>query len=104
MSAHVTIDNTVPQVELLSPQEGDEFPRGPVLIQARAAAETLDRVDFYVNGKLIAQRRTPPFEIQWNPLNTGIHTIFVVVYNKAVDHFQNPNQATTPQVRVNIVE
>lgn len=102
--AHVTIDNTAPQVELLSPREGDEFPRGPILIQARAAAETLDRVDFYVNGKLIAQRRTPPFEIQWNPLATGTHTIFVVVYNKAVDHFQNPNQATTPQVRVNIVE
>ena len=100
--AHVTIDNTLPQVELLSPQEGDEFPLGRIHIKAHAAAETLDRVDFYVDGKLIAQRRTPPFEVEWHPRATGIHTIFVVAYNKAVDHFQNPNQTTTPQVRVKI--
>ena len=102
--AHVTIDNTLPQVELLSPQEGEAFSLGRVLIRVNAAAETLDKVDFYVNGKLIAERRTPPFEVAWNPLATGIHTVFAVAYNKAVDHFLNPNQTTTPQVRVNIVD
>lgn len=101
--AHVTIDNTLPRVELLSPREGDEFKLGRVLISAQAAAETLDKVDFYVNGKLIAQRKTPPFEVEWNPLATGIHTVFVVAYNKALDHFLKPNQVTSPQVRVNIV-
>lgn len=102
--AHVTVDNTVPQLELLSPQEGDVFSLGNIQIRAHAAAETLDRVDFYVDGKLIAQRRTPPFEVEWLPQATGVHTIFVVAYNKAVDHFLNPNQVTTPQVRVTIVD
>ena len=47
--AHVTIDNTVPQVELLSPREGTTiFPVAAFSSSARAAAETLDRVDFYV--------------------------------------------------------
>ena len=102
--AHVTVDNTVPQLELLSPQEGDVFSLGNIQIRAHAAAETLDRVDFYVDGKLIAQRRTPPFEVEWLPRATGVHTIFIVAYNKAVDHFLNPNQVTTPQVRVTIVD
>ena len=103
--ARVTVDNTPPQVTLLTPREGAQLPPGIVRIQALASDQMLDRVEFYVDGKKIAERRTPPFEVEWNPLGaTGVHTILVVAYDKAVAHDGTYNLATTPQISVTVVE
>ena len=102
--ATVTVDNTLPQVELLAPRDGDQFAPGPVRIEARASDQNLDRVEFYVDGKKIAERRTPPFAVEWNLVAAGVHTIFVVAYDKAIAHDKTYNLASTPQVNVTIVE
>ena len=103
--ARVTVDNTPPQVTLLSPLDGAQLPPGDVLIQAHASDQMLDRVEFYVDGKKIGERRAPPFEIHWKTLGaTGVHTILVVAYDKAIAHNKTYNLTTTPQISVTLLE
>ena len=98
--APVTIDNTPPHVELLSPQADGTFPLGPMLIRANATDDqALSAVAFFIDGKPIAERRQPPFEVVWDPRGVGgLHTLFVVAFDKA------GNQSTTPQLNLFLQE
>jgi 1A family penicillin-binding protein len=94
----VTIDNTPPEVGLLSPQQDGNFPLEPLLIRVDASDnQALDAVAFFIDGQAFAQRRQPPFEVEWNPGGAaGTHTLFVVAFDKA------GNQATTPQITLTL--
>ena len=96
----VTIDNTPPTVELISPREDGTYPLSPLLIQADASDDqALSAVSFYIDGRPIAERRSPPFEVTWDPRGAaGTHTLFVVAFDKA------GNQTTTPQINITFQE
>ncbi len=100
VSVPVTIDNTPPQVELLSPRQDSVFPLGPVTISAHATDDqALSAVAFFIDGNPIAERRSPPFEVTWDPRGAaGVHTLFVVAFDNAT------NQATTPQINLILEE
>ncbi len=98
VSAPVTIDNVDPHVELISPQQDGTFPLSPLLIKAHATDDqALDAVSFYIDGEPIAERRSPPFEVSWDPRGAaGNHTLFVVAFDKA------GNQTTTQQLNLTL--
>lgn len=100
VSVPVTIDNTPPHVELLSPQADGTFPLGPMTISAHATDDqALDQVAFFIDGEAIAVRERPPFEVSWNPRGAaGAHTLFVVAFDKA------GNQTATPQLNLYLQE
>ena len=101
VSVPVTIDNVDPHVELLLPREDSTFPLGPILIRVHATDDrALDAVAFFIDGEPIAERRKAPFEVTWEPRGAaGIHTLFVVAFDKA----EQPNYHTTIELDPTIV-
>ena len=82
----VTIDNTFPQVQVLSPTEGEKIPFMPgksLMIQASASDNlVLERVEFYLDGGLVSTLVKPPFVILW-PIRSGEHSLLVKAFDLA---------------------
>jgi len=82
----VTIDNTKPQVEILSPKEDQHFThqQSAVIVMNVSASDNLviQRVEFYIDDKLASTLREPPFIILWHA-QEGEHTFEVKTYDLA---------------------
>ncbi len=60
--------NRAPAVTLSAPTEGTQFPPGaniPMSANATDPDDTIDRVEFYVNGGLLDTDRTAPYSTYW---------------------------------------
>lgn len=82
----LTVDNTPPSVNILYPSDhqvyrlADEF----VTIQPNVVDNiSMDRVEFYVDGQLIAISTIAPFNERWFISGTGIHFIELRAYDTA---------------------
>jgi hypothetical protein len=82
----VTIDNTAPQVQILTPTEREQFAfrQGEsILIQISASDNlVLERIEFYIDGELVSTLLEPPLIILW-PARTGEHSLVVKAYDLA---------------------
>ena len=82
----VQIDNTAPQVHILSPREGQQYSPSQVQtvmlnIQANDDVD-LERVEFYVDGKLESTLFDPPYTILWQA-SPGSHILQVMGFDAA---------------------
>jgi membrane peptidoglycan carboxypeptidase len=82
----VTVDNTAPTVDILYPADrqtyrlSDEF----VTIQPNVVDNiSMDRVEFYVDGQLVAISTVAPFNERWIITSTGTHFIELRAYDAA---------------------
>ncbi len=82
----VTVDNDAPRLSLSVPQEGEQFnfaSQPQITFQTQVSDNLfLDRVEFYVDGKLTATLREPPYILAWSP-TPGDHTLRVVAVDRA---------------------
>ncbi len=82
----VTVDNTPPSVEILYPHDrqtyrmADEF----VTIQPNVVDNiSMERVEFYINGQLIAISTVAPYSERWIITGPGTHFIELRAYDAA---------------------
>lgn len=101
-TVQVTVDNTRPEVSLITPAEGDSFTVGndeSVIIQPDAKDNlSLAGVQVIVDGKLVNTSTVAPFTYRW-PLKgifPGAHTIQL----KAIDAAGNETQSETVTITV----
>ncbi len=96
-AASVTIDNTPPAVAISSPADGSSI-RGTTIVEATATdAVAVARVDFFVDGALLATSTSAPFTATWEPVRrTGLHTLTSVATDVA------GNVATSAPVGVRV--
>ena len=87
----VTVDNHPPDVQIDYPTQGMEITSSGSVIVLRALAEDelgLANVSFYLDNRLLASIKQPPYAISWQP-KTGAHTLIV----EATDFAGNASQA-----------
>ena len=81
-------DVLTPSVSLVSPIDGASYTRGEeILLQAQVgddANSTVSGVEFYVDGTLLEQVNSAPFEITWTDAVVGTYVITAVAID-AVD-------------------
>jgi membrane peptidoglycan carboxypeptidase len=79
VSVRFSQDAGTPFVEITSPAEGTILNAGEEMrLQASAeAASGIDRVQFYLDGKLLTTRRDAPFELNYAITGAGTHIIRV---------------------------
>ncbi len=82
----VTIDNTAPSLEILSPIDGSLI-KGPINITASAQDETtgVKKVEFYIDSILIDEISEAPYTTIYDStaITDGSHTIIVIAYDNA---------------------
>ncbi|MEM0254287.1 MAG: S8 family serine peptidase [Candidatus Bathyarchaeia archaeon] len=86
-----TVDTNPPVVSILQPQSGATVSR-TVDIRVEAKDESgISKVEFYINGKLVATVNAEPYTYRWNTrsVKDGWYTITA----KAYDNFGNTAQA-----------
>jgi hypothetical protein len=84
----VTVDNTAPEIQLTFPLPGQEFilPDDEwVTIQPLATDNvSMDRVEFYVDNRLVGSSSVAPFTYQWIIGSAvGTHSVYAVAYDAA---------------------
>jgi chitinase len=73
-------------VDILSPQDGATFTPADeyVVIQPNVVDNiSMDRVEFYVDGELVATSTVAPFNERWMITNPGRHFIELRAYDTA---------------------
>jgi membrane peptidoglycan carboxypeptidase len=82
----VTIDNTIPQIRIISPIAGEKIiytPGDSIMMQVEVVDNlVLERVEFYMDGSLESILLGEPFIILW-PSMLGEHTLMVKAYDLA---------------------
>ncbi len=82
----VTVDNTVPEVSITYPQDGDTLEYASnrqVTFQVQASDNlSLSVVEFYVNGVLIGSVESAPFALTWST-SRGEHHLRVLARDRA---------------------
>jgi len=82
----LTIDNTPPQVQILTPTQGERitYHTGESIIMQASASDNLvlNRVEFVVDGELQRNLIQPPYIILW-PVRLGEHTLLIRAYDLA---------------------
>ena len=95
----VTVDNTPPEVTILYPSPGQALTGlggKPIIFQARASdALSLERVEWWVDGKLAGSLTQAPFSLPWQG-ETGAHSLVVKGFDRA------GNEAETPPVNFTV--
>jgi hypothetical protein len=73
----VKLPNPRPSVSITSPHEGDEFPFGAMLTLAADATDDgqVQRVQFLVNGNVVAVDTSVPYEAQYRLINLPVGPI-----------------------------
>ncbi len=95
----VTVDNTPPSAQILYPQDrqtyvlADEF----VTIQPTVVDNiSMDRVEFYVDGQLIAVSTVAPYNERWTITEPGTHFIELRAFDAA------GNSTVSPRVTIEV--
>jgi hypothetical protein len=82
----VTVDNTVPEVSITYPQDGDVLEYAPnrqITFQVTAGDNlSLSVVEFYVDGKRIGSVESAPFSYPWT-VTRGEHEFLMVARDRA---------------------
>ncbi len=81
----VTVDNTPPQVSIVSPQEDADVTSkdGVVLLTANVSDNVaLARVEFWLDGKKVEERSTAPYTSLWTATR-GKHTLQIKAFDSA---------------------
>jgi hypothetical protein len=84
-------DTTPPTVSITSPAAGSTV-KGVVTISATASDNLgVQRVEFYIDGKLKATDTAPPYSYNWQSksVKDGVHTILVIAYDNAGNNAQS---------------
>ena len=93
----LTVDNQSPVVALLHPTDGQVFvpPRDEVVILDVQVADniSMDRVEYYMDGELVAVSAVPPYSARWVISAYGEHTFWAVAYDAAGNQVSS-NRAT----------
>lgn len=92
----VSVDNTPPEVRVLSPHQGQLLAPEERRITLRAAAEddlSIDRVEFFLDGNPLHTLNQPPFAIQWTA-KPGEHTLEVVAVDAAGNTAETASEFT----------
>lgn len=96
----VTVDNRPPQVRLLLPQDGQRFRASAaegIVIEASVGDEVgIGRVEFYVDGRVLASVPSAPFSTRWMDASVGEHVVYVRAYDTA------GNRAESDRVRIRV--
>lgn len=83
----VTIDNTAPIVTLLSPEGGAELqvdPGSAVVVEVAVADNLgIERVEIFVDRRIVATLTEGPYSIRWTPAAAGEHTLSARAYDQA---------------------
>ncbi len=93
----LTVDNTPPRVNLVSPSDGAEISSNTsVLIQAEAQdAAGISKVEWLIDGVVEAETLQSPYNYFWQP-EQGKHSLHVRAYDMA------GNSAESPVVQVSV--
>lgn len=86
-------DTTAPQLTVTSPADGATYGRQNVALAATASdGSGVARVEFHVDGKLVASDASAPYAANWNArkASLGLHTVRV----RAVDAAGNASERT----------
>jgi membrane peptidoglycan carboxypeptidase len=82
----VSVDNTPPELALKSLSEDDVLPYDPdqewVFIAEAADNAEMDRVEFYLNSRLVAARKEAPYLFAWK-MGVGKFNLRVAAYDRA---------------------
>jgi membrane peptidoglycan carboxypeptidase len=85
--SYITVDNTPPTIQLLSPDQGLVINVGEiqeVVLEAEVEDEIeVDRVIFYINGAAIAEFDRPPYSMRWALQAEGEYVFQVKAYDRA---------------------
>ncbi|MEP7011476.1 MAG: Ig-like domain-containing protein [Acidobacteriota bacterium] len=90
-------ETSAPTAILTSPAPNSQL-RGTVSIQAAASDNVgVAKVDFYLDGVVLATDTTAPFSINWNTANTtaGAHSLLAKAYDTAGNSGTSPSVAVT---------
>ncbi|RMG93899.1 MAG: hypothetical protein D6706_14710 [Chloroflexi bacterium] len=88
VSLPLTIDNTPPSVEIITPSADQQIPASTGYITIRAQAQDdiqIARVEFYADDAPVpfATSRTPPFSREWRIRDSACHKFHVVAVDLA---------------------
>ena len=82
----VVVDNTPPQVRILSPRDGQQYSSlqdEEIMLNILASDnQDVNRVEFYVDDQLVSTLLEPPYTILWDTVPSE-HTMQVRVYDSA---------------------
>ena len=88
VSLPLTIDNTPPSVEIITPSPNQQIPASTGYMTIRAQAQDdiqIARVEFYADDAPVpfATSRTPPFSREWRIRDSACHKFHVVAVDLA---------------------
>ncbi len=90
-TVQLTIDNSFPQVQILSPRAGEQFSaqQDPIIIMNASVSDNqaIQRVEYYVDGKLESILYEPPRIILWTA-QPGRHVLGVKAYDLAGNAYE----------------
>jgi hypothetical protein len=82
----VTIDNSAPQVQILTPKVDEQFAfqQGKTILINISASDNLvlKQIEVYIDNKLVSTLYEPPFYVLWDA-QVGEHTLQVKAYDLA---------------------
>jgi membrane peptidoglycan carboxypeptidase len=82
----VTVDNQAPEVDIIYPPEGARFDlpvNKHITLQAQIREDIdVERVEWYINGKLVGETRQQPYLLPWSGA-LGEHELVVKAYDLA---------------------
>lgn len=95
----VTVDNTPPSIHLLQPNDGQKYQVSDEFVSIQPLITdnvSMSKVEFYVDGKLIATSTISPYNERWIITTPGTHTIQLKAYDTA------GNVATGPLITIQV--
>jgi hypothetical protein len=82
----VTVDNQAPKIAIQHPYPGEilSVPTDQEFIVQAEIQDNLgiQKVEFYLDGKILAERYVLPFIASWKPI-TGEHTLKIIAIDQA---------------------
>jgi membrane peptidoglycan carboxypeptidase len=82
----LTVDNISPSIRLALPHDGQSFNLSDEFVVIQPIAEdnvAMDRVEFYVDGKLVVTSNVEPFAGRWGITTAGKHIIQARAFDSA---------------------
>jgi len=89
----LTVDNISPSIRLALPHDAQQFVLSDEFVTIQPIVEdnvALDRVEFYVDGKLVSTANTAPFAGRWGITSVGTHVIQARAFDSAGNMTASP--------------
>ncbi len=82
----VTVDNTPPIAEIIAPEDGATFSEDDEFVTLQPSVVdniSMDRVEFYVDGQVVAVSTIAPYNERWIITGPGTHFVEIRAYDAA---------------------